>query len=101
MRQSVSWFAVAVVAAASVGCKTTGKGGEPVPMAVDAPPPLLIGPEATAKAPPPVELPAKDAALLCLRTAQHYEKEGRTEDSIKLYEKARLSISSRADDGMT
>ena len=57
----------------------------------DAPPPLLIGPEATSKAPPPVELPAKDTAKLCIRTAQYYEKEGRVEDAIKLYEKARLS----------
>jgi tetratricopeptide (TPR) repeat protein len=29
--------------------------------------------------------------LLCIRTAQHYEKDGRVEDAIKLYEKARTT----------
>lgn len=88
MRRCVPLFALATALLGAVGCKSAGKATE-VPG--EAPPPLLIGPEATSKAPPPVELPAKESAKLCVRTAQYYEKEGRVEDAIKLYEKARLS----------
>ena len=87
MRRCVPLFALALLGA--VGCKSAGKVGE-IPSG-EAPSPLLIGPEATSKAPPAVELPAKDSAKLCIRTAQYYEKEGRVEDAIALYEKARLS----------
>jgi Tfp pilus assembly protein PilF len=50
--------------------------------------PLLIGPEAATKA-PPVELPAREAARACLVTAPNYEIEGRVEDAIQLFERAR------------
>ncbi len=72
----------------AAGCKG-------VPKITDDPadikPALLIGPDATAKAPAPVELPIREGARLCLRTAQEYEKNGQTEDAIRLYEKARTS----------
>jgi tetratricopeptide (TPR) repeat protein len=56
----------------------------------------LIGPEAAAQAPPPADLPAKDAAKLCLRTAQEYEKFKKIDEAINLYEKARASDASVA-----
>jgi tetratricopeptide (TPR) repeat protein len=52
---------------------------------------VLIGPEAAAAAPPPVELPAKEAARLCLRAAQEFEASGKTAEAIRLYEKARTT----------
>lgn len=58
---------------------------------------LLIGPEAISQAPQAVELPAKDSARLCIKTAQELEKAGATEEAVSeatkeaigLYEKAR------------
>jgi tetratricopeptide (TPR) repeat protein len=55
----------------------------------DIKPALLVGPDAASEALPPVELPAKDTARLCFRTAQEFEKNGKTEDAIQLYERAR------------
>lgn len=81
-------LAAAALVAAAAGCKSqqpfggTSTLGEPQPT-------LLVGPEAAAKAPPPVELPAKETTQLCLVTAQNYEKEGRVEDAILLFEKVR------------
>lgn len=80
----------------SSGCKGTPQvpndvSGEPRPR-------LLIGPEAASKAAPPVELPSKETARLCLRAAQEFEKtfavKGAEEDlqnAIQLFEKARAS----------
>lgn len=72
---------------AATGCKGPFK----IPDAGEPRPGLLVGPEATAVAPPPVELPVKDAARLCLRAAQEQEKGGETEAAIRLYEKARAA----------
>ena len=58
--------------------------GEPQPS-------LLVGPDATAQAPPPIELPTKESTQLCVVTAQNYEKEGRVEEAIRLYEKVRAA----------
>lgn len=71
------------------GCKSVRPTAGEAP--ADLTPGLLVGPEATGKAPPPVELPAKETSYACLVTAQNYEKEGRVEDAIKLYEKARAA----------
>jgi tetratricopeptide (TPR) repeat protein len=70
-----------------VGCKTAS----PITQesSGDIKPALLIGPDAIGKAPPPTELPNKESARLCIRTAQEYEKNGQTEEAIKLFEKAR------------
>lgn len=85
MRRTLPLFVVAAVLGA-VGCK----GAMKVPEGSGLPPPgLLIGPQAAAEAPPPVELPVKEAVKLCLRTAQEYEKGGQVEPAIRLYEKAR------------
>lgn len=68
------------------GCKSPQLSAD---MLGETKPALLVGPEAISKAPAPVELPAKEAARLCLRTAQELEKNEQTEDAIRLYEKAR------------
>lgn len=92
MMRSQFWAVVALGGALAVGCKgtdklptlTTGLTGTETP-------PLLVGPEAAAQAPAPVELPAKEKAQVCLRTAQFFEKEGRVEDAIRMYEQARAT----------
>ncbi len=82
-----------VVLGSAAGCKSTFVSsevpGEPKPA-------LLVGPDATGKAAPPVELPARESAQVCLVTAQNYELEGRVEDAIRLFEKARAT-----DPGLT
>jgi tetratricopeptide (TPR) repeat protein len=88
MRNSAVLVAVAVGLLGAVGCKSNQHAPE-VPGEMK--PALLIGPEASANAPPPVELPMKESAKLCLRTAQEFEKHGKTEDAIRLYEKARTN----------
>lgn len=81
---------LAIVAAGLIGqagCRLPqppgGVGGEPRPG-------LLIGPEAAGAA-SQVELPDKDAARLCLRTAAEFEKSGQVEEAIGLYQKARAA----------
>jgi tetratricopeptide (TPR) repeat protein len=70
------------------GCLTTGSIPDPDQQLK---PGLLVGPEAIGKAAPPVELPAKESAKVCLRTAQELEMKGQTEEAIGLFEKARAS----------
>lgn len=70
----------------ATGCKGPFKLAD---VAGGTTPGLLVGPQAAAEAPPPVELPVKEATQLCLRTAQEYEKGGDVEGAIRLYEKAR------------
>lgn len=78
---------IAVGLCAAFGCK----GAMKIPDGQGDPrPSLLIGPQAVADAPPPVELPAKETARVCLRTAQELEKGGQVEEAVRLYEKARL-----------
>ena len=93
MRRSIPLFAAAGLIACG-GCKTPLPGGPAAPFD-GVKPALLVGPEATSRAAPPVELPTREAAQLCLRTAQEFEKNGQTEDAIRMYEKA------RADDPAT
>lgn len=71
----------------AVGCKSRQVTSGPDVFG-EAKPGLLVGPDAIGQAPPPVELPAKETARVCILTAQNYEKEGRVEEAIKLYEKA-------------
>lgn len=67
------------------GCKVPGG---PTDGVADPRPALLIGPDSGAKA-PAIELPPKEAARTCLRTALEYEKAGQVEEAIRLYERAR------------
>lgn len=92
MRRSYSLLATAGLLAFA-GCKSAQPGGSPME---GLKPALLIGPEATSQAAPPVELPTREAGRLCLRTAQEFEKSGQTEDAIRLYEKARSDDPSTA-----
>ncbi len=86
MLSTVSRLLIVAGLIISTGCRaTTGENGFPQ----DIKPALLVGPEATSQAPPPIELPAKQTAQLCLRTAHEYEKNGQTTEAIRLYEKAR------------
>jgi len=71
---------------AGAGCKSAQPIAGPLE---GVRPALLIGPEATSRAASPSDLPVKEAARLCLRTAQEFEKNGQTDDAIRLYEKAR------------
>ncbi|MCS6865228.1 MAG: tetratricopeptide repeat protein [Gemmataceae bacterium] len=92
MKRSKLWVVVGLSWAVAIGCKgtdklpalTTGLTGTETP-------PLLVGPDAAAKAPAPVELPAKEKAHVCFRTAQFFEKDGRIEDAIRMYEQARAT----------
>lgn len=84
MFRAVSHGLVVAGIIALIGCKTATPQ-----TTTDGKPGLLIGPEATGQAQPPAELPSKEAAKVCLRTAQEYEKNGKTEEAIALYEKAR------------
>jgi tetratricopeptide (TPR) repeat protein len=85
-----AWIcAVAIGIVGPIGCKSIGTQSSDNPG--DIKPALLVGPEAIGSAPPPVELPNKDAARLCIRTAQEYEKNGQTEEAIRLFEKARTA----------
>lgn len=93
-------IAIALGWTASTGCKSTRFDPN---SPGDLKPALLVGPEANAKAAPPVELPAKDSARLCLRTAQEFEKTfartGQDQDlqnAIQLFEKARSNAPSTA-----
>ncbi len=79
----------------TAGCKST-QLSQDVPGEIK--PALLIGPEASAKASAPIELPAKESARLCLRTAQEFEKtfsmkeqEPDLKNAIQLFEKARAT----------
>lgn len=68
------------------GCKSARVNHE---IPGEMPPALLIGPEAIGTAAPPTDLPTKESAKVCLRTAQELEKHGQTGEAIRLYEKAR------------
>lgn len=82
------------VLASAVGCKSSSANTGTDVFGSPTPGPL-VGPEAIGAA-PPVELPARETARICVVTAQNSEKEGRTEDAIRLYEKAIASDPSSA-----
>jgi tetratricopeptide (TPR) repeat protein len=93
-------FAAVVGLVGTAGCKSTQSVPE-VPGEIK--PALLIGPDATSKAAPPVELPAKESGRLCLRAAQEFEKtfeqKGQDADlknAIQLFEKARANDAAHA-----
>jgi tetratricopeptide (TPR) repeat protein len=69
-----------------LGCRGPQTGVSPMDPVKPA---LLIGPEAGSTAAPPVELPTREGAKLCVRAAEEFEKNGQVEDAIRLYEKAR------------
>ncbi len=88
MVRSVVLFAALAGSIGLVGCKGVPTGTDATG---DLKPALLIGPDAINSASSPVELPNKESARLCLRTAQEYEKSGETEEAIRLFEKARAA----------
>ena len=92
MLRCVPSFAVIMCLVGAAGCKST-QPIQDVPGQIK--PALLIGPEATSQTAPPVELPTKESARLCLRAAQEFEKiydqkeqELDLKNAIQLFEKA-------------
>jgi Flp pilus assembly protein TadD len=95
MHRIAPLFAVVVGLIGTAGCKSTQPNPE-IPGEIK--PALLIGPDATSKTAPPVELAAKDTGRLCLRAAQEFEKsfeqKGQDADlknAVHLFEKARTT----------
>jgi Flp pilus assembly protein TadD len=77
-------WAVAVglfAAGLAPGCAATGSKG-------NAAPAILVGPEARGAAPAP-ELPPKAAAVACLASARELDANGKIDEAIALYERAR------------
>src|SRR5262245_18572050 len=95
MLRIATLFVVVAGLIGTTGCKSTNPVQQ---FPGEITPALLVGPDAAAKATPPVELPTKETARLCLRTAQEFEKsfqhkeqEADLKNAIQLYEKARAS----------
>jgi Tfp pilus assembly protein PilF len=78
-RASIGWAAVPLLLPL-LGCSMWDHDREPKPFSSDS---------AGAANSPETELPARQAAQLCLTTARQMQEKGRVEQAIYLYEKAR------------